>query len=204
MRPIRHTLSAIQPILFSAALCCLSSTVLHAADKDLPPLHFSDVPALIEDFGDYSAENGTFRLVSTVPLRIQLSPMVVPGDLPENDAREIRRAALYGVYRTFVHTDAKAVKVIVVPKEVDLKTGKSHLRDKPSIEVTATRDQALKAVKKLIKANQFADLVQPEQMGTIQLDNWRDDFETLYFKDAGQIDLLNAIKASGGDLVNNG
>jgi len=46
--------------------------------------------------------------------------------------------------------------------------------------------------------------VRPEQAGTIQLDNWAPKFEDAYMTDKGQIRLLEAIKAAGGDLVNNG
>lgn len=170
----------------------------------LAPQAFSNVSAMVEDFGDYSAENGSFTLVSSEPLHLQLAPTVVPGDLPENNVREVRRAALYGVYRTFIHTNAPAVKVTSVPNEVTFNPHASKILDKPGLVVTVTREQALQAVKQLIDVQQLSDLVLPEQAGTIQLDNWRKDFEAVYFGDEGQEALLNAIKASGGDLVNNG
>lgn len=169
----------------------------------LSPLHFADVPAMIEDFGDYSAETGTFKLVSDSPLEIQIATLVAAGDLPENVQRELRRAALYGVYRTFVHTDAGAVKVKVVPNVMTSATERS-IQDTPSLEVTVTREQALQAVQSLVPAESFSDLVLPEQAGKIQLDNWAQSFEPLYFKDDGQESLLKAIQAKGGDLVNNG
>lgn len=172
--------------------------------NNLAPQAFADVPAMIEDFGDYSAENGSFKLISSSPLHIQLAPTVVPGDLPENVQREIRRAAIYGVYRTLIHTSAPAVKVSSVPNQVTFNPQSSKILEKPSLVVTVTREQALQAVKKLIDAQQLSDLVLPEQAGTIQLDTWRKDFEAIYFGDEGQEALLNAIKASGGDLVNNG
>lgn len=174
----------------------------HAAP--LAPLQFADVPAMIEDFGDYSAEKGTFKLVSSTPLQFQIAPTVAAVDLPENVQRELRRAALYGVYRTFVHTGADAVKIKAVPMEWKTNPTTLTIQDKPSLEITVTRAQALKAAQSLVEVQQFSDLVTPEQAGEIQLDNWRKDFEAIYYKDDGQGALLKAIQAAGGDLVNNG
>lgn len=172
--------------------------------SSIAPLQFADVPAMIEDFGDYSSENGSFKLISSKPLHLQLAPTVVSGDLPENVEREVRRAALYGVYRTLIHTNADAVIVTSVPNQVTMNPHTSKLLGKPSLMITVTREQALQAVKHLVDAKQLSDLVIPEQAGTIQLDNWRKDFEAVYFKDEGQKALLKQIQASGGDLVNNG
>lgn len=171
---------------------------------ELKPLQFDTVEEMIEDLGDYSAENGTFTLLSTEPLKIQLAPSVVPGDLPENDAREIRRAALYGVYRTLVHTDADKVTSVAVPRQVNIREQTSKLLSKPSLSITVTRAQALKAAGQFLKVQSAEDLVRPEQAGTIQLDNWVPEFQRAYMSDKGQIMLLEAIKAAGGDLVNNG
>lgn len=168
------------------------------------PLKFESVAAMIEDFGDYSAENGTFKQVTDAPLQIQLATTVAAGDLQENIDRELRRAALYGVYRTFIHTDTDAVKVRVVPNELAGSPPTLTVRERPNLEVTVTRAQALQAAQSLVQVEQLSDLVTPEQAGKIQLDNWRKDFEGVYFKDDGQEALLKAIQAAGGDVVNNG
>jgi hypothetical protein len=164
-------------------------------------MQFADVPAMIEDFGDYSSENGSFKLISSTPLHLQLAPTVVSGDSPENVERELRRAVLYGVYRTFIHTNADAVIVTSMPNQVTINPHTSKLLDKPTLMATVTRAQALQAVKHLVDAQQLSDLVIPEQAGTIQLDNWRKDFEAVYFEDEGQKALLKQIQSSGGDLV---
>lgn len=183
------------------AMATAAPTVMAA---DLVPLHFATVGEMIEDRGDYSAENGTFKLLSGKPLKIQLAPSIVPGDLPENNAREIRRAALYGVYRTLVHTDADKVTSIAVPRELNIREQTSRLLTRPSLSITVTRAQALEAAGRFVKIESAADLVNPEQEYSIQLDNWTPEFEAIYMSDEGQINLLKAIEAAGGDLVNNG
>jgi hypothetical protein len=197
-------LSRLRRSLVTAALVITLAPVGQAPAADLKPLHFATVGEMIEDLGDYAAENGTFKLLSTEPLKIQLAPSIVPGDLPENNAREIRRAALYGVYRTLVHTDADKVTSVAVPREVNIREQTSKVLSKPSLSITVTRAQALKAAGQFLKVQSAADLVRPEQAGTIQLDNWAPKFEDAYMTDKGQIRLLEAIKAAGGDLVNNG
>lgn len=175
-----------------------------AAAQELQPLQYPNVSAMVEDLGDFSSENGTFAVLSENPLQIRIAARVVPGDLPENVTREVRRAALYGVYRTLLHTTAESVQVTAVPNQITLNPYSSKILSSPSLQVTATRAQALEAVKRLIGVDALSDLVTPEQAGTIQLDSWSESFEPLYFKDDGQEALLKAIKAAGGDLVNNG
>ena len=160
-------LSRLRRSLVTAALVITLAPVGQAPAADLKPLHFATVGEMIEDLGDYAAENGTFKLLSTEPLKIQLAPSIVPGDLPENNAREIRRAALYGVYRTLVHTDADKVTSVAVPREVNIREQTSKVLSKPSLSITVTRAQALKAAGQFLKVQSAADLVRPEQAGTI-------------------------------------
>jgi hypothetical protein len=175
----------------------LASSVALSAHA-LEAQHFDNLPAMVEDFGDFSDENGTFKLLSTQPLHVQFSPQIVPGDLAENVRYAVQRAALYGVYRTFVHTSAESVRVTATPIELDIKNGTSKKLKGPLVEVTVTRAQALSAVKKLIQVNNFAELVKPEQMGTMQLDNWTKGFESLYYKQPGIDKLLSELKATQG------
>lgn len=179
----------------------LGTTTAMADTAPLKPMHFDDVPAMIDDFGDYAADNNTFQLISSKPLEIRLSPSVVSGEPAENAESEVRRAGLYGVYRTLIHTDAPAVTVQVVPREVTLNPQSVRLLSSPALQISATRAQALAAASKLTKVKDLDALVVAEQAGNIQLDNWRADFEALYFKDAGQQALLDALKASGATVT---
>ncbi|SFA66547.1 hypothetical protein [Metapseudomonas otitidis] len=167
------------------------------AASALKASQFSDVAAMIEDMADYSAEDGTFALLAAEPLHIRLAPRIIKGEPAENLQSEQRRAALYGVYRTLIHTPAQAVTVTVVPMLVTINPSKYELQKSPQLVVSATREQALAAVRSLVPAEQLSDLVVPEQAGEIQLDNWRKDFEKVYFGDAGQAELLKALSAAG-------
>lgn len=184
-------LRTAKKIVLATALLSTISMTAHA----LEPQHFDSLPAMVEDFGDFSEENGTFKVLSAKPLHVQFSPQVVPGDLPENIRYEVQRAALYGVFRTFVHTSVDAVQVTASPIEVDLKNGESKKLKVPSVNITVTRAQALASIKKFIQVNDFSELVDPQQMGKTQLDNWTKGFENLYYKQPNIDKLLVDLKA---------
>lgn len=177
-----------------ALAVALSSSVSLAAHA-LEAQHFDSLTAMVEDFGDFSEENGTFKVLATKPLHVQFSPQVVSEELPENVRYQVQRAALYGVYRTFVHTSAGSVQVTAIPVEIDLKSHGLKKMKGPTVNVTVTRAQALAAVQKFIKVSDFSELVDPKQMGTIQLDSWTKDFENLYYKEPNIDRLLVELKA---------
>lgn len=184
-------------LLIAALSVSAAITPAVAETAPLKPLHFDDVPAMIEDAGDYSVEKGTFKLISSSPLHIRMSPPVMQADLPKYVAQDVVRAALYGVYRTFIHTDAAAVIVTSVPAQITLNPYTVKLQKKPELQISVTREQALNAVGKLIGADDFADLVESEKAGDMQLDSWRKDFDDLYHTVEGKKALLDALEASG-------
>ncbi|MBX5714485.1 hypothetical protein ACM7OU_19020 [Pseudomonas aeruginosa] len=187
-------------VLFSALTSLTAAfgvSPVIASEIPLKPLHFDDVPAMIEDAGDYSVEKGTFELLSSSPLKLRMSPPVFQADLPQHVAESVRRAALYGVYRTFIHTDAAMVTVVSVPTQITLNPYTAKLQKRPELEISVTRDQALKAVGMLIEVDNLAALVESEKTGELQLDNWTESFEELYFPASGQQKFLEALKAVG-------
>ncbi|HEJ4809020.1 TPA: hypothetical protein SL598_002932 [Pseudomonas aeruginosa] len=187
-------------VLFSALTSLTAAfgvSPVIASEIPLKPLHFDDVPAMIEDAGDYSVEKGTFELLSSSPLKLRMSPPVFQADLPQHVAESVRRAALYGVYRTFIHTDAAMVTVVSVPTQITLNPYTTKLQKRPELEISVTRDQALKAVGMLIEVDNLEALVESEKTGELQLDNWTESFEELYFPASGQQKFLEALKAVG-------
>lgn len=165
------------------------------ASGPLEPMKFATVTEMIDDKGDFSDENGTFKLISTEPLHIQLATQVVANDLDEVKLAEVRRVALYGVYRTLIHTDAPSVHVSALPMEVTLNPYSARYLDAPKVEITVTRDQALQAVAGLIDVSSLEDLVSPNTDLGIQIDAWSKPFEALYFKPEGQQALVSALQS---------
>lgn len=165
------------------------------ASGPLEPMKFATVTEMIDDKGDFSDENGTFKLISDEPLHIQLATEVVANDLDEVKLAEVRRVALYGVYRTLIHTDAPSVRVSALPMEVTLNPYTARYLDSPKVEIAVTRDEALRAVAGLIEVDALEGLVTPNADLGIQIDSWSKPFEALYFKPEGQQALIAALQS---------
>lgn len=167
-----------------------ASTSVH-----LEPQHFATVEELVEDFADFSEENGTFKVLSSQPLHIQMAAQVVANDLPETVQTEVQRAALYGVYRTLIHTDAPSVHVTAVPMVVTLNPYSARFMDSPKVDLEVTREQALQAAKQHVGADTLDELVAPDASMGIQLDSWSKAFEPFYYRIERQRELLSTLGA---------
>ncbi|WP_263264909.1 hypothetical protein [Pseudomonas sp. RIT-PI-S] len=161
----------------------------------LEPQHFDSVETMVEEFGDYSADNDTFKLISTSPLEVAFHPMVLSGEPASSQLDSVNRAALYGVYRIFIHTNAKAVEVTASPLLHDLHTDTVKLLDSPVLRLKVTRDDALAVAKDFIPVSDLSELVEPQKLGTMQLDGWVKPFAKLYASEQGAEELVTALKA---------
>ncbi len=147
---------------------------------------FSSVEAMIEEFNDYSASNGTLKILAKEPLHIQLSPIVVKRDFPEVIEEAVKRALVYGVYRTFTHTPANNIVVTVVPKEMNFKNKEYKYVSEYKRTISITRKAALALVKKHIHVRSFSDLVSETKIGDITMkDQWTKNFKRIYYNDKG-------------------
>lgn len=147
---------------------------------------FPDVKSMIDDFNDYSTSNGTFVVLTSKPLHIQLSPQVVKGDLPEVIKEQVNRALMYGIYRSFIHTQINDITVTAVPIEINFRNKKSILLSKYKKTISITRSEALSLVKKYINVASFSELVADTKIGTIVIHNqWTKDFNRIYYNDQG-------------------
>ncbi|MFK5892159.1 MAG: hypothetical protein QM504_02945 [Pseudomonadota bacterium] len=148
---------------------------------------FPSVEAMIEKFNDYSVSNGTFKIIKNKPLHIQLSPQVVKGDFPEIIELQVKRALIYGIYRSYVHTNINNITVTAIPKEINFNNKKSKYLAGHKRTIFTTRSKALSLVKKYINVTSFSKLVKEEKMsGMVYYDQWIKDFDRIYYNDQGQ------------------
>ncbi len=168
-----------------AAVLSLGTAAAYADE----PQQFASVGEMIEDRADFSEELGTYKLISENPLHIQLAAQVVANDLPEVVLSEVQRAAIYGVYRTLIHTDVDKVRVTAVPMEVTLNPWSGRLLKSPIVDLEVTRAQALKAVAAKIPVKSLNDLIEI----TAHSDSWAKPFEGLYYKPEGQQALIKTL-----------
>jgi hypothetical protein len=173
---------SLAPIL----LFWLSLLAVSALSYGAPPSKFGSVQAMIKDFKDYSQENGTFKVLTREPLHIQLSPIVVPGDFPDVIDAQVKRAVIYGVYRSFVHTPVDRITVTAIPLERNPRTDSTRYLTAYKRTVTKTRSQALELVRRHLRVATFDTLVTEERVGQVGVpDQWTKAFNRLYYQDQG-------------------
>lgn len=147
---------------------------------------FDSVASLMNYFGDYTKNGNTFEVLKKTPLHIRLSPGTVPRDLPENINSDVNRSIVYGIYRSFVHTPVKEIKVTAIPIEQERKGGQLKERFLPGYKRTvhATRDEALSLAKKFLNIDSFSDLITSREVSGHTFHNrWIKAFDCLYYND---------------------
>jgi hypothetical protein len=155
------------------------------------PSKFASVPAMMNSLNDYTQENGTFKVLRREPLHIQVSPMVVPGDFPDVIDAEVKRAVIYGVYRSFIHTSVDKITVTAIPKELNLRTKSSRYLGSYKRTVTKTRREALDLVRRYLHVATFDALVEDQRIGgSVVSGMWTKAFNRLYYEDQGSPGLM--------------
>lgn len=151
------------------------------------PTKFPSVPDMIQQFNDFSSDNGTFKIISKKPLHIQLSPEVFPNDLKKVISEQTERAAIYGIYRSFIHTDVDKITVTAMPKIYN----KNDYLIADKVTITKTRTQALKDIQKFIPITDFSELTIPDEYGH---DETSKEYKQLYYNDQGGAGLNEFFK----------
>lgn len=128
------------------------------------------IEQVIDEMADFSADNKTFQVISAKPLHIRLSPRVMTLAAPEQTREEVLRAAVYGVYRTFIHTDQAQVQVTAQPV---LMVPKPTVLDAPRATVTVTRAKALQVAQKTLGVKSFKELVDSDDTWSDKMQNGR-------------------------------
>lgn len=139
-------------------------TVEQAKESRIPqPKLYKTVYALFIDRNDYPHDEqyndgiGQFRVLKNKPfLHIEINPTVVRGDILSYK-EDTKKAVLYGIYKTFIHTNTNKIKVTATPRELTSKNKLSEF----SKTVTITRATALKLVNKALGVSSFKELVTP-------------------------------------------
>jgi hypothetical protein len=179
-------MTSYQRSLTPGLLCWLLLLVFPTLAYSAPPSKFGSVPEMIKGLKDYSTGNGTFKVLTKDPLHIQLSPIVVPGDFPEVVEAQVKRALIYGIYRSFVHTPVNRITVTAIPLERNPRTEGTRYLSAYKRTVTKTRSQALELVRHHLRVATFDALVTDERIGQFVVpDQWTRAFNRLYYQDQG-------------------
>lgn len=147
---------------------------------------FDTVEQMITQFNDYSALNGTFKLINDNPLHIQLSPVMHPEDSPSLVKYYAKRTFIYGIYRTFVHTPFKEVTVTVIPQEFDAKTQARRYLNKYKATMAITKIKALSLIQNYLQIDSLDKLITSAKVQGMTFNNqWIKEFGRFYYNDQG-------------------
>lgn len=109
---------------------------------------------------DFNESEGTLKVLKdgSEP-EIVLTKGVLEGELPRNIQDILKWNCIYGVFRTFIHTNAKSVKIVSQTRIMKTK----KITNKLTIKVS--REKALECVKNLLGAKAFSELVKVTKFG---------------------------------------
>lgn len=124
------------------------------------PKSYTSITEMIEDGGEYAADNNTFKIVSNNPLHIQISNIVMPSQSVEELKKTSMHAIVYVAYNAFASTNIKEITITSVPIIYDGATSK-NLGFKEEARYTATikKEKAQQLMLKRIGTSNFADLL---------------------------------------------
>lgn len=148
-----------------------------------PAKQFKSVEEVGDFTQDFMTETGTLKVLKKKPLHIQLRT----GNQADTKlaAEAMFRAYLWGVYRTFLHTNADEVTVTVVsPVAVDGNT---------KFTATSTRTRALNAVQQIPGINGWEDLLTASQ-------SWSDPMKRCMTSSYGKPGLRDCALGVAGKL----
>jgi hypothetical protein len=150
-----------------------------------PPV-FDSVATMVEFFGDFDAESGTFQIIEEAPvMHIQVSATF----LEDGDSAFIReenhRVMLDMLYKVFIHTSLPAVKVTGLPVLFDMQAKtRTDLADYVET-LHIERSQAQAVAQDLFRVTTLQDLVETEQVGDDLYPRWTQQFDSAFYHDAG-------------------
>lgn len=131
------------------------------------------------DLGDYYADNNSLEIISETPLHIRLSNLAVQGDHPDVKELMVKRAVIYGIYRSFIHTNKD--EVTVTSYLIDM-NNKKKLPSSPEYSMKITKKQALDIIKKYLPVQDYSDLIAKDGYGC----SFSEDFNRVRFNDQNE------------------
>ena len=113
---------------------------------------FRTVSEMIEFFGDYSDDNGTFEELSVSPNNVfKLKVVTCDREHPAIQGKMLKGSILYGVYRTFIHVPNCNVVGII--------SSLSGTDKAAAIGLTVRRSVVLAMAKRIFKVKHLHELV---------------------------------------------
>jgi hypothetical protein len=161
------------------------------------PTHYNSVYDVLHEWYSYSTDDGTFKTISENPLHIQIVPTFMQDEYPDINRNDVKTALLEAVYRTFIHTDTKALTVTCTPQLIQNNNGDFETKplEKYAKTITVSKEMAVKIAESHLNISTLSELVMDQKVGGILItDEWTDKFKmVIYGEDYNTPDLLDTI-----------
>jgi hypothetical protein len=121
---------------------------------------YPTVSAMIDSSGDFSSDNGTFKVLSESPLHIQISEITMNGTPDEKIKQETLKNIVYIAYQTFATTEIDSLTITSIPLIFDTEKQKPIGYDNNfKTTLTINRDKAKKVMEQFVELTDFDDLL---------------------------------------------
>lgn len=121
---------------------------------------YPTVSAMIDSSGDFSSDNGTFKILSESPLHIQISEITMNGTPDEQIKQETLKNIVYIAYQMFATTEIESVTITSIPLFFDTEKHKSiGFNDNFKTTLTISKDNAKKVMEQFVGLTDFDDLL---------------------------------------------
>lgn len=151
---------------------------------------FDKPEQMFEALNDYPSDTNQFEKLAEKPLSIRISHRTLKNSPQDVLKGETEIALLYGILKTFTHTNVD--KVIV--KSVSIDENNKFMRY--SLNLTVDRKQTLTALKNLKLANSFDDLVETKpnnQFRFVGLSG-SEIYDDIVYKEQNRKQLIESLK----------
>lgn len=165
------------------AIQILGTTIEQQAEieaNDTGPQQFPSVEAMFEEFQDYPPERKeNFEQLGNDPVHIRVSADTFKADLDDVIHDTNWRAAIYGVYNTLIHTSNDRVIVDAIPVQYEglMDRDNPQMLNNRRVTLDMTRQDALKAINKLIQVHSIDDVKEATEYGY----QWTGAFQNYYY-----------------------
>jgi len=121
---------------------------------------YPTVAAMIDSSGDFSSDNGTFKILSESPLHIQISEITMDGMPDEQIKQETLKNIVYIAYQTFATTEIESLTITSVPLIFDTEKQKTiGYNDNFKTTLTVDRNKAKKVMEQFVGLTDFDELL---------------------------------------------
>jgi hypothetical protein len=155
----KHSFYLLLSVITFFLISC-SNDNSESQNKGAKHAKYQTVTAMLDSSGDFSSDNGTFKILSESPLHIQISEITLDARPDEQIKQETLKNIVYIAYQTFATTEIESLSITSVPLMFD--TEKQELigyNDNFKTTLTIDRKKAKMVMEQFVGLTDFDDLL---------------------------------------------